>query len=82
MKTRILSILTSFFLIFSFSYAQSQNMEFGIGKLMNKQDGIEVYAKHYLCLIEPAPNDYHFISVKIVNTNSIEKEVSFYIKNF
>lgn len=81
MKTRIFNILTAFFLISSFTFAQSQNTEFGVWKLMNTKDGIEVYGKHDLCLIEYAPNDYHFLSVKFVNTNSTQKEVSFYIKN-
>jgi hypothetical protein len=81
MKIRIINLLSALFLIVSYSFAQSQNTEFGVWKLMNKKDGIEVYGKHDLCRAEPAPNDYHFLSIKIVNTNPIDKEVSLYIKN-
>ncbi len=82
MKTSILNFFTAFFLLTSFSFSQNQHTEFGVWKLMQQQDGIEIYGKHALCLIEYAPNDYHFLSVKIINTNSDKKEVSFYIKSF
>ena len=82
MKIRILNLFTAFILMISYSFAQNQNTEFGVWKLMSKKDGIEVYGKHDLCLIEHAPNDYHFLSIKIVNTNPVAKEVSLYIKNF
>ena len=82
MTRHIFNICSAFILIASFSFAQSQNTEFGVWKLMNQKNGIEIYGKHDLCLIEPAPNDYHFLSVKVVNTNTTEKEISFYIKNF
>ncbi len=81
MKTQTLNLLTAFILMFSYSFSQTQNTEFGNWKLMNKKDGIEVYGKHELCKVDYAPNDYHFLSIKIVNTNTIEKEVSLYIKN-
>lgn len=82
MKTNIFNFFTALFLLTSFSFSQNQTTEFGVWKLMKQKDGIEIYGKHDLCLIEYASNDYHFFSVKVINTTSNEKQVSFYIKNF
>ncbi len=82
MKKSIISLFSAFILLITFSFAQSQNTQYGVWELMIKKDGIEIYGKHDLCLIDHAPNDYHFFSVKLVNTNSVDKEVAFYIKNY
>ena len=78
MKKRILNLISVFLLVTSFSHAQKA--EFDVWKLMSKKDGIEIYGMHQLCLIDQAPNDYHFLQLKIINTSQLAKEVSFYVK--
>ena len=81
MNKRIFNLFSAFLLFSSFSFAQNQAVEFDVWKLMSKKDGIEFYGKHQLCRLENAPNDYHYLNVKIINTNPTEKQISFYIQN-
>lgn len=82
MKTRLLGLFSSFFLLASISFSQNQSSDFGVWKIMNEKSGVEIYAKHELCLVEYAPNEYHIMNLKITNTTSENREVSFYIKNY
>lgn len=80
MKKYFFNLFSAFLLFSSFSFAQNVPVEFDVWKLMSKKDGIEFYGKYELCRLEYAPNDYHYLNVKVVNTTLTEKQISFYIQ--